>query len=172
MRCTLLLVLALMVPTALTAQQPDLPHYTPDQRWDRISSLANSSIVASIRYAKEMGQSVEEFGEWWADLFDDSWGEPGSYGPAQVMRGMRRNWLSFHSGKVEVLELTDDMARARFNRASYLEYFGEDGVSYGVTVDEYEMVFDIFNRRIADYHGLVYEGQIDDDGWVMSFRRP
>lgn len=171
MRCTLL-ILALLVPTALTAQEPELPQYTPDQRWERISTLSYVSIVASIRHAKEMGQSVEEFAHWWADLFDDSWGEPGSYGPAQVMRGMRRNWLSFHKGEVDVLEMTDDVARARFSRAPYLEYFGDDGTSYGVTVEEYEMLNDIFAAAIADYHGLVYEGQINDDGWVMTFRRP
>lgn len=165
-------VVALLIPTAgLAQEQAELPEYTAEQRWERTSQLFMVAVVAAIRHAKDSGQSVEEFGRWWTDLFDDSWGQPESAGPGQVLLGMRRNWLSFHGGEVEVLELGDGVASARFNREPYLDVFGDDGVLYGVTVEEFELVNSLFGRGIGDYHALVYEDSISDDGWVMTFRR-
>lgn len=166
-------VVALVLPGALQAQEPlELPEYTPEQRWERNSTLTWVAFAANIRHAKDMGQSIDEFGQWWADLFDDSWGDPGSYGPVRVMRGMHRNWVSWHGGEVEVVELSDDVATARFNRTGYLEVFGEDGMLYGVSVEEFERVNELFARGIADHHGLEYEQSIDGDHVVMTFRRP
>ena len=171
MRSTLL-ILALLIPLGLTAQEPaELADYTDDQRWERSSNLSVVIIASWIGYAKEQGQSVDAFADWWADHFAATWGEPGSYGPADVFRGMRRNWLAFNGGTVEVLEYSDSVASGRFNRP-YRAVFGEDGMLLGATIDDFEMVFARFNEGVADRHGLELEQKLADDSWVMTFRQP
>lgn len=173
MRSTLLiLILALLTPLGLTAQEaPELADYTDDQRWERSSTLSVVMIASWIGYAKEQGQSVDAFADWWTDRFASTWGEPGSYGPAEVFRGMRRNWLAFKGGTVEVLEFSDSVASGRFNRP-YRSVFGDDGALLGATVDDFETVFATFNEGLADRHGLELEQEIGEDGWMMTFRRP
>lgn len=171
MRSTLL-ILALLTPFGLTAQEPaEIADYTDDQRWERSSTLSVVLIASWIGYAKEQGQSIDAFADWWSDHFASGWGEPGSYGPAAVFRGMRWNWLAFHGGTVEVLEYSDSVASGRFNRP-YRAVFGDDGVLYGATIEEFETLFATFNEGVAERHGLVLEQEVDEDGWVMTFRRP
>jgi hypothetical protein len=173
MRVALMAVVLLLfaLPTVAHAQQENqFPDYTDTERWDRASRLGVVSMAAAIRHAKDMDQPLDDFGRWWVDLFDDGWGEAGSYGPVQVMRGMRRNWLSFHGGEVEILESSDDEVTASFNRV-YLDIFGSDRTLYGVSVEEYERVFSLFNQGIADYHGLQYDDRIEGQDWIVTFRR-
>jgi hypothetical protein len=172
MRSLLLLLALLIAGPAMAQETPVFPDYTPEQRWQRASALGMVAMAAAVRHAKDTGQSVEQFGDWWVDLFDDSWGEPGSYGPAEVLRGMRRNWLSFYGGQVEVVEASDDVATGRFNRAPMTAVFGDDRLLYGISLEEFEQINSMFYRGIAEYHGLVAEERREGDDVVVTFRRP
>lgn len=171
MRTFLALVVLLSFPaTALAQERTEFPDYTDQQLWARASLLGVISITASIRHAKDTGQSVEEFAHWWADLFDDGWGEPGSGTPVSVMRGMRRNWLTFPDARVEIMEASDDKAVARVNRP-YAGAFGDNGMLYGVSLAEFEQVFSIFNHDVAEYLGLRYEERREGDDLIWTFMR-
>lgn len=168
----ILVVFAMLLPTSAFAQDTStFPDYTQEQRWARASQLGMVAMAAAVRHAKDMGQSIDEFGVWWGDLFDDSWGEPGSYSPVQVLRGMRRNWLSFYGGEVEIIAASDQAAGGRFNRAPLTRAFGDDGVLYGVTLEEFDRINTLFYEAIANYHGLAFEERREGDDTVLTFRQ-
>jgi hypothetical protein len=104
------------------------------------------------------------------DLFVPSWGQPGSYGPFEVMRGMRRNFMSWPGTEIEVLNQTETAVTARMNRP-WTPYFGAAGTWYGITLEEFERVNSMFMQRVADHHGLAFEERRDGESWVLTFSR-
>lgn len=155
---------------ATSGQQAAWPEYSDEQRWSRLGVLSTVGTVAAIAYATQHGATIESFGRWWGDLFAPGWGQPGSYGPLQVMRGMRRNLLAWPGSEFEILSQDENSVTARANRP-WVAYFGDDRLWYGVTVDEFERLNAIFMRRIAEYHGLEFREQRDGDWWVLTFAR-
>jgi hypothetical protein len=171
-----LALLALTVATlgaesSLAQTTPQWPEYTNQQRWDRMGSLGTLGTVAALAYAKSSGTTVAEFGRWWGDLFAPSWGQPGTYGPVEVMRGMRRNLLSWPGAEFEILSQTERAVSGRVNR-HWAAYFGDTGTWYGVTLEEFERLNSMFMRRIAEYHGLRYEERREGEHLVLTYSRP
>ena len=162
----LIVVIATVLVTSLGAQQQaaqELPTYTTEQRWERASSQLTVILVAGIAYAKSIGQSPEEYGEFLGNLFAPGWGEPGS-GSVKIIRGVRRNYLMWPEAEFEITESTELSVTARTNRP-WAKYFGEDHTWYGVTLDEFDACLHVFNRQLAEYLGLQYQEQIKD-GWL------
>jgi len=169
MRRTVFAVLALLflLPLTVQAQEIELATYTPEQRWERASSQLVVSFVSAISFAKSVGQTPEGFAQSVINLFAPGWGEPGS-GTLGVVGGMNRNYLMFTESEFELVEQSETSVTARSNRP-WLRYFGEDEIYYGVTVEEFETVFRMFNEGIAKHLGLGYEGWTED-GWAyMKF---
>lgn len=157
------LVLSLLVPIYAQAQDIELATYTTEQRWERASSQLTVSFVAAIAYAKSMGQTAEDYGNAVVKLFTPGWGEPGS-GTLGVIGGMNRNYLMFTESEFELVDQSATSVTARSNRP-WMKYFGEDEMWYGVTLEEYENTFQIFNSGLAEYLGLGYEEWVED-GWA------
>lgn len=164
------LALAMLLPRPCAAQTTEWPDYTPEQRWNRMAQMGVLGVVSAIAYAKAQNADIEEFGKWWGDLFAPSWGQPGTSGPFEVMRGMRRNFLINPAAEFEILAQTENSVSARFNRP-YVTYFGESGTWYGVTLEEYERLNSMFFQRIAEYHGLAFDERREGERWVITFSR-
>ncbi|UCE40404.1 MAG: hypothetical protein JSV17_13200 [Candidatus Aminicenantes bacterium] len=163
-------LISLTLGAPLTAQQQaetELPTYTPEQRWGRASSQFTVSFVAGISYAKSMGQTAEQYGEYLAKLFAPGWGEPGS-GTLNIIRGVRRNVLLWTNAEFEITEKSEVSVTGRLNRP-WARYFGEDKTWYGVTLDEFEKCFSVFNHLLAEYLGLGYKEEIKEDWLYLTF---
>ena len=166
----LIILISVTLGTSLTGQQQaetELPTYTPEQCWERASNQLTVSFVAAISYAKSLGQSAEQYGEYMAKLFMPSWGEPGS-GTVNIIRGVRWNLLMWTKSEFEITESSDVAVTGRSNRP-WARYFGEDKTWYGVTLEEFETSFRVFNRLLAEYLGLEYKDEIKDDWFYMTF---
>ena len=157
------LTLLLLLPLAAQTQDIELATYTPEQRWERASEQLALSWVAAIAYAKASGQTAEDYARVVIDLFVPGWGEPGT-GTLNVVGGMNRNYLMFTGSEFEIVDQSEAFVTARSNRP-WVRYFGEDGVWYGVTLEEYETVFKMFNAAVAEHLGLGYE-EWEEDGWA------
>jgi len=166
----LIVLIGVTLGAPLISQQQaeaELPKYTPEQRWERASSQLTVIFVASIAYAKSMGQSAEQLGEYIAKLFSPGWGEPGS-GTLNIISGVNRNFMMFTKSEFEITESSDVSVTGRSNRP-WARYFGEDKTWYGVTLEEFETSFRVFNRLLAEYLGLEYKDEIKDDWLYMTF---
>jgi hypothetical protein len=162
-----LCIVAVAAPVTVQAQEIELASYTPEQRWERAASQFTVSVVAAIVYAKSMGQSVEELAEAWMDLFGPGWGEPGS-GSLTIVQSIHRNLALWPDCELEIVEQSEASVTVRSNQP-WAVYFGEDEVWYGVTLDEWEKTFKVFNARLADHLGLGYEDWVEDGWWYMKF---
>ncbi len=152
-----------VLPTPTLAQEIELATYTPEQRWERAGSQVAVALIGGIAYAKSMGKTAEDFGESMADTFVPGWGEPGS-GSLGIVRGMHRNYSLWPNCEFELVEQSEESVTARVNRP-WAGYFGEDEIWYGVTLEEYEKSFQVFNSRLSEYLGLGYEEWVED-GWL------
>jgi hypothetical protein len=161
------LVLSAALCSPLTAQ--DLPDYTMEQRWARAEGLLNSWVVFGIRYSKMMGQSLEQFADALVEVYGPGWSS--DMGPLDMLRAMHRNWMWQRGAEFEVLEATDDVVRFRANRAYLPDYFGDDGQSYGVTVEEYEKVLELFQREICTERGMTYESNVEGSWVYVTIRK-
>jgi hypothetical protein len=166
----LIALVGLALGSPLTSQQQadtELPNYTPEQRWERASSQLTWSIVAAIAYAKSMGQSAEQLGEYYAKLFLPTWGEPGS-GTLNVIRGVHLNFLQWTKSEFEITESSDVSVTGRSNRP-WARYFGEEKSAYGVTPEDFDTTFMAFHNLLAEHLGLEFKCEIKD-GWLyMTF---
>jgi hypothetical protein len=158
-----LVALALGAPMGVQAQEIELATYTPEQRWERAATLQSASWVSGIAYAKSLGKTAEDFAETISDVFAPGWGEPGS-GSLEIVRGMHRNHSIWPNCEFELVEQSEESVTARVNRP-WAGYFGDDEISEGVTLEEYEKTFQVFNSRLSEYLGLGYEEWVED-GWL------
>jgi hypothetical protein len=168
----LIIFLGVTLGTPLISHQQtdtELPKYSPEQRWSRASYSVTLLFVTGIAYAKSMGQTAEQYGEYCAKLFTPGWGEPNT-GRLSVIRGMNMNYMAWIESEFEITESSDESVTGRSNRP-YVKYFGDDKSMYGVTVEEYEKCLSVFNHRLADYLGLKYKDGVKD-GWLyMTFSK-
>lgn len=160
-------VFSVAPPVIGQAQEIELASYTPEQRWERAASQFTVSGVSAIAYAKSMGQSVEEYAKTVADLFAPGWGEPGS-GTLAIVRGMHRNFSLWPNSEFELVEQSDTSVTARSNRP-WAQYFGEDKMWYGVSLEDFETTFHVFNASVAEHLGLGYENWLEDGWWYFRY---
>ncbi len=159
-------VVVVGIANPISAQE--LEDYTSEQRWARAEQLLNSWIVFGIRYGKMMGQSVEEVADALVQVYGPGWSQ--EMGPLDMLRAMHRNWMWQREAQFEVLEASSDAVRFRGNRAYVASYFGDDMQSYGVTVEEYETLLQLFQARICEERGMTYESHVDGDWLYVTVR--
>jgi hypothetical protein len=165
------LLLVSSTPAVAAAQAPEpFPEYTIEQRWQRAAFFSDHGMIAALAFSKQQTQSIESFATFLADTFVPTWGAPGSGEPFRMMHGIRRNWLSYPAMEFEILEQSDESITARANRP-WVQTFGEQGEAYGVSVDEFERSFRIFNERLADHLGLAYNERREGGRIVMTISR-
>lgn len=155
------------IPLAVHAQDIELSTYTPEQRWERAASQVGAAMVGAIAYAKSRGESAEAWGQAVADIFAPGWGEAGS-GTLGIVQGMHRNYSLWPDCEFEIVTQSETSITVRANHP-WEGFFGEDQVSYGVTLEEFGEAFQVFNSRLSEHLGLGYESW-EEDGWqYMTF---
>ncbi len=159
----------LSVPLQAQDETYELPSYTDAQRWNRSATLLIAVLVGDIAGDKEAGMSAEEAGRAAAAIFGPPNGWNSSNTPMRLFRGINRNWMSHPEQTCDLLEAAPTVVRARCNRP-YLTYFGDDGESYGVTVQDYEDSSRGFAAAIADHHGMDWRQEIVDGDLMITIR--
>ena len=146
----------------LMAQEVELQTFTTQQRWDRAARHVALGPVSGMAYAKSMGQSVEDYANAMADLFVPGWGEAG-VGRLSVVRSLYLNFASYPNCEFEIVDQSDTAITVRRNRP-WSVFFGDDYLWYGVTIQEFETWYEIFDIRLAEHLGMGVE-EWDQDGW-------
>jgi hypothetical protein len=70
---------------------------------------------------------------------------------------------------MEILKESENAITFRFNRA-YKSRFGDDGLSYGVSIKEYEEMLKVFHGAVATHLGFNYNQRLDGDWNVITIR--
>ena len=165
------LVLVFCFAAALHAQEDyTLPTYTDAQRWTRASTLQFAVLVGQLGAQKAAGLTATQAGEASAETFGPPNGWNNSNTPMSLFRGMYRNWISHPEQHCELIEAEESHVRAECNRP-YLSFFGDDGVAYGVTLEEFEQSGVAFAAGIAEAHGMTWEQEVDGEALLISISR-
>ena len=173
MRALVLSVLMLLAAAAVPLEAQEdytLPTYTDADRWTRASTLQLAVLVGQLAAQKSAGLSAMEAGRASARTFGPPNGWNGSNTPIRLFRGMYRNWMSHPEQRCELLEATESLVRAQCNRP-YLSYFGDDGVAYGVTVQDFEESGVGFASGIAEAHDMVWTQENRGATHVITIRK-
>lgn len=170
-----LVALAFVVGAPLAAQEArqqamalSIPAYTDQQRWNRQNFLTVHATLAHLAYAKARGETAEDVGKFFAQLYGPGWGEPNSGVAVRVARGFVLNNAAMPNSEATLVSATDTSATLRYRR-TYKARFGETGEVYGVTVAEFERALSVFGERVAAHLGLRYRDAIDEDWVTITF---
>jgi hypothetical protein len=152
---------------SLMAQQAkiEIPQRTDQERWNRSAFFGHLGNVVLIAFGKSKGMTVEEIGDWEGKQYAPGWSI--NMTPQDLFNGFHRNIMAAPTAIVEVTAATKDEITFRTHR-TYLQYFGDKGISYGVTVAEFEKVRMVINKAIAEHGGLQIEEKIDGMWWITT----
>ncbi len=156
---------SLLLPNCALSQNIELAPRTLEQRFASASGNWAATMVVGIRYAQSMGQTAEDFGRFMAELALPGWGEPGSR-KLDVILGMHAGMMGFPGAEYEIVEQTGESVTARSNRP-WARDFGENGMFWGVSLEEFESVWSVFGNALADRFGLRYEQWVEDE-WLFQ----
>ena len=145
-------------------QKTELPKLFLEQKFDRAAWFVCLQTCVGIAYAKSIGKPAEDFSKFAGKLYAPGWEARKGKGVGALIQGTHRNALALNSD-LEILSESEKSITARLAR-SWLKYFGEDRLIYGVSVEEYETWLKEANLAIAEYLGLEWKQKIDGD-WIV-----
>ncbi len=145
-------------------QKVELPKLFLEQKFDRAARFFYVQTCIGIAYAKSLGKSVEDFSEFAGKLYAPGWEGSKGQGVGALIQGTHRNALALNS-HIEILSESKQSITARLAR-SWIKYFGEDRLIYGVSVEEYEVWLKEAHLAIAEYLGLEWKQKVDGD-WIV-----
>ena len=152
------IVCILTVPLVAQQAQTDIPQRTDQERWNRCAHFMSLGNVMQIALGKSQGMSIEAIGDWLGKQYAPGWSS--NMTPRGLFLGFHRNGMASPTAIIEVVAETENGITFRTHR-DYLRYFGERGIWYGVTVEEYDQVGRIMSKAIAEHGGLQIEDNID-----------
>jgi hypothetical protein len=166
----LIFAVIMIVSSSLVAQQAKIepPQRTDQERWNRASHSANLGGVMVIALGKAKGMTIEEIGAWLGKQYAPGWSKGMSL--QAFFNACHRNFMTNPTGIMEATAATENELTWRANRP-YLPSFGDKGIWYGVTLQEYEKVNMIVGKAIADWIGLEIEDKIDGMWWITTVRK-
>lgn len=151
-------------PSLAFGQNIELTPQTPEQRFAAASGNWAATIVVGISYAKSMGGTAEDFGRHMAGLAVPGWGAPGSR-KLDVIRGMQAGMMGFPSAEFEIADQTAESITARVNRP-WASDFGETGMFWGVSLEEFESLWEVFGDALGDRFDMEYHHWIEGE-WLF-----
>ncbi len=147
----------------------NLPRLSLKQKRDRLAWLCDLSMIMGISYAKSEEKSVEDFARYCGEQYAPGWSESKGKGPASLVSGTFRNMDLWPDFTMEILEESETSYVVKMNRP-WADRFGDDGLFYGVTIDEYEKWLEIVMEEIADYLELDYEQKLEEDHLILTIK--
>lgn len=155
-----LLIIAILFAWVTSAQTTfTVPERTTEQQYQRVVWVFHYNLTIAINYAKSTGQTVEDLGRYYGDIYKLTWPKDGSF--QTFVEGNLLNLTDF-SDKVEIVSQSENKVVLKvYNLYKYLHDKGSD---YGVTYEEYIQFFQSSHNQIADYMDCTIEFNIVNDG--------
>jgi hypothetical protein len=103
--------------------------------------------VAAIAYAKDVGQTPQQYGRFIGELAAPGWT---ARTPTGFMLRMYRNYCEWEGLQFEVVDVSQDMISVRTN-VPYESRIGDTGDPFGVTLQDYVAVHEAAYDAIAEH---------------------
>lgn len=148
------------------AEKIELPQMKIEQKWHITRNNLTASLMATIAFAKSLGKTPEDFGEFYAELTASTL-KPRVKSVKQFVQGINTLGQIFYSEKedykIEILSESEISVEGRMSiPAAYpLKYWTDPGV----TVEEYVRYWGKYWSASAEYIGMEYKQKFEED-WV------
>lgn len=122
-------------------------------------------ICTGIAYAKQMGQSVEDFAKFVGTHHDLTY--PNNQTLSGVAETSNLVMTNYPGGKYEIISESDSVIVAKSNRPYKIYY--EDGPLLGVTINEFEKYFWGHVAIMASKINIDFKYEIKEDEVIQTF---
>lgn len=144
----------------------ELPQFKIEFKWHITRNNLTALSMATIAFAKSLGKTPEDFGQFYADLTASTY-KPRLRSVKQFVEGIHTLGQIFYSEKedykIEILSETEISVEARMSiPAAYpIKYWTDPGV----TVEEYVRYWGKYLAVTAEHIGMEYKQKFKED-WV------
>ena len=139
--------------------------FTDDAIVAQAKRHATASCLALLRYAREQGNTPESAARWFGTLCAPAWEDVRGQGARQAAHWAADSMVSLGA---TAREIAGDERRADVTVAGWP---GDETLSFfGVSQYEADAIFSVF-AAIAEYLGLQYRWQRQDDAVTMTFEQ-
>ena len=147
-----------------TKQKIELTQLNIEQKLDRTVMNLSALMISGIAYAKSLGQTPEEFGQFIGEIFATGWKETKGKGIAPFVENMYKNFQADKNCQWEIINESETVVQIKMKR------FADSTVKAysktGVTADEYDRCMGKLIQAITNYLGFYYNQGSQDD-WII-----
>lgn len=157
---TILFVWASSAQTNFTVPERDADKYYP-----RASSIMHYTQIVALSYAKSMGQSAEEFGNYCGNLYKLTWDRNAGFNG--FVKWTMYNLDVFSDG-VEIVSQSEKQVVLRAK--NFYPQLKNNGVMYDISYDDYIQFIQASHYRIAEFMGCTIEFEISNDALEVTIK--
>lgn len=141
----------------------ELPSLNLEQKLDRAVGNMYAFVIAGIAYSKSLGKTPEDYGQFVGSFFAPSWEGAKGKGVSAFVIGMYINGQSDKYFTMEILEESETRVKGRWTGLDRIKGMSD---VFGVSGDEFLIVWEKAWEVIADYLGLELK-QTRDEDWIV-----
>ena len=142
----------------------DLPQFSIEEKLVRTVRNIAARDIGGIAYAKSIGKTPEDYGEFFGELTAFFWADIKGKGPVPFVQNLHRFLQTDSNLKMEILSISKTSVTVKMTvyGETHIGAFFED---LGVTREEYVRYLGKNFGVIADRLGLCYEQTLEGD-WL------
>ena len=166
MKTTTLLFVAILMAWATTAQTTfTVPERDAEKYYPRASFIIHYSQTVALSYAKSMGQSAEEFGNYCGDLYKLTWNSNAGFN--HFVKGTMYN-LDVLSDGVEIVSQSEQKVVLRAK--NFYSKLQKTGMMYDISYDDYIQFMQASHNRIAELLGCTIKFDTINDALEATIK--
>ena len=143
-----------------------VPSMTDTAKHQRVVYIMNYVMIAGADYAKQQGQSLEDYAKSLGDLAKTTWNKEGGFDA--FVKGTLYNWESWrNSSNPSIKIIKQSEGFIQFTIPLEFNKWFEDGNIHDISFMNLMEMYAIMHKTIADYLGVSYEQKLIEDGnWI------
>jgi hypothetical protein len=145
-------------------QSIELPQLSLEQKLDRSVRNTTARDIIGIAYAKSMGKTPEDYGNFIGGVTAFFWADIKGKGPVPFVQYWSRFLQTDKDSKMEILSVSKTSVKAKMTLygISHIKTLAD----LGVTAEEYASYYGKYSEKLADYLGLEYIQKFEGD-WIV-----
>jgi hypothetical protein len=141
----------------------ELVQLTEEQKLDRAVRNVTCNFLTGIAYAKALGNTPEDFGKFYADLFSFAWDNIKGKGPEAFVQNWYRLLQTDKNSQFKIVNASKNEITAQMSVYGLTTFKALPDL--GVTLDEYAIFLATWSGIAANNAGLDYYQKLKGD-WI------
>lgn len=162
----LILFVFLLIKPIFGQENFIVPSMTDTTKHQRVVFVMNYVMIASANYAKQQGQSIEDYAKSLGDLAKTTWNKEAGFDG--FVKGTLYNWESWRVSYSPYIKIiTQSEGYIQFKVPLEFNKWFEDGNIHDLSFINLMEIYAIMHKTIAEYLGASYEQELIEDGnWI------